>query len=440
MSPTEIHQQHRQHQPVVPTETDVVVVGAGIAGLCAAIASAERGAQVVVVDAHTAGGRASSTERDGFRLNLGGHALYRRGHLANLLTTHAICPAGGVVDGTTIGVLRDGEVHRVVMGPIGLLRNPVLRSRSRLRMAALFARLPRLDPAGLTGRSVADWLGDEPDDVRQFMEMFIRLATYTNAPGIFDAGAAVIQLKMAMGGVLYVDGGWGLLVAALRRLATDAGAIVVDHAEVRAVRCDATPGSRVEVQLGDRMIIAGAVVVSAGGPDTAERLTGAAVANRQTLTAPITTSCLDLAVRRVEVGLVLGMDEPVYLSPHAPLANLAPAGHGLISLMRYLVPGEAAGDAGTVHAGLLTVARLAGVSDDDVVFERLLHRMVVTHGAPTASGGGLAGRPTIHALGLPGVLVAADWVGPSGLLADASSTSGEQAGIAAARLCANINR
>jgi hypothetical protein len=51
----------------------------------------------------------------------------------------------------------------------------------------------------------------------------------------------------------------------------------------------------------------------------------------------------------------------------------------------------------------------------------------------TPAGGGLAGRPAIHDSGLDGVLVAGDWVGPKGWLADGSLVSGEAAGVAAAR-------
>jgi phytoene dehydrogenase-like protein len=423
----------------VPTDTDVAVIGAGIAGLCAAIAATDGGARVVVLDAHAAGGRAATLEREGFHLNLGPHGLYRGGHLTALLTGRGAALPGGTPDSATIGVLLDGKVHRVVMGPIGLIRNPVLRPRSRIRLASLFARLPNLDTAGLEGRSVADWLSDEPDDLRQFMEMFVRLSSYTDAPDQFDAGAAVTQLKVAMKGVLYVDGGWSRLIDALRRLATDAGATVVAHAEVDTVSCDPTAGGRVEVQFGSRRLVASAVVVAAGGPDVATRLTGSVVRARQALTPPVAASCLDLGLRQAHAGLVLGMDQPVYLSPHAPLADLAPAGHGLVSLLRYLAPGEAVGEATTARSALRELARVAGISDDDVLFERPLHRVVVTHGAPTAAGGGLPGRPPIHALGLPAVFLAGDWVGSTGLLADASSASGQQAGQAAARLCESIH-
>jgi hypothetical protein len=76
-------------------------------------------------------------------------------------------------------------------------------------------------------------------------------------------------------------------------------------------------------------------------------------------------------------------------------------------------------------------ARLVGISEDDVVVERFLHRMIVSHALP-APGLGLAGRPAVTASGQAGVFLAGDWIGPSGLLADASLASGAAAGTAAA--------
>jgi hypothetical protein len=80
---------------------------------------------------------------------------------------------------------------------------------------------------------------------------------------------------------------------------------------------------------------------------------------------------------------------------------------------------------------LRALARQAGVTDDDVIHETYSHRLVVTHGSPTAAGGGLPGRPGTNALGVDRVHIAGDWVGPIGLLADASAASGEAAALAA---------
>ena len=429
-------QQKAQHEQMpVPSTTDVVVVGGGIAGLCAAIAAADAGSRVLVLEAHEPGGRASTVERDGFHLNVGGHALYRGGYLTAMLAKRGVELPGGIVAGKSIGVFVDGAIRQVEMTAFGLLRNQVLRRRSRMRMAALFAGLARIKPEQLVGIPVGEWLGDEPDDVQRFMEMFVRLSTYTHAPDLFDSGAAVMQLQLATKGVRYLDGGWAQLIKALQREAERAGAIIIGHTEVQRVH---SSHGRVEVVIGEHIVRAGAAVIASGGPDLATRLTGEQVRDRDALTGPIAANCLDLALRNAHNKLVLGMDQPFYLSAHAPLAALAPEGGGLVSLMRYLAPGESAGEPAAARTTLRDLARLAGIDDDDVLFERALHRMVVTHGAPAAGGGGLRGRPTIAALGQPGIFVAGDWVGPSGLLADASCASGEEAGREASKLCARI--
>ena len=53
------------------THTDIVVVGAGLAGLTAAATASRGGATTLVLEAHRPGGRARVTERDGFTWNLG---------------------------------------------------------------------------------------------------------------------------------------------------------------------------------------------------------------------------------------------------------------------------------------------------------------------------------------------------------------------------------
>jgi hypothetical protein len=72
--------------------------------------------------------------------------------------------------------------------------------------------------------------------------------------------------------------------------------------------------------------------------------------------------------------------------------------------------------------------RLCGVADEDVVFERFLASMTVAGTMPRAETGGMRGRPTVGDTGTPGIHLAGDWVGPDGLLADASLASGHAAG------------
>jgi hypothetical protein len=62
--------------------------------------------------------------------------------------------------------------------------------------------------------------------------------------------------------------------------------------------------------------------------------------------------------------------------------------------------------------------------------------MPVVGAAPLARNGGLDGRATIDDAGVEGVLLAGDWVGRHGHLADAAFARGEDAGRAAARRAA----
>ena len=58
-------------------------------------------------------------------------------------------------------------------------------------------------------------------------------------------------------------------------------------------------------------------------------------------------------------------------------------------------------------------------------------RLVAATDQPVAERGGLAGRPPVVVPGTTGVFVAGDWVGPEGVLVDASVSSGRAAGVAA---------
>ncbi|MCU1359079.1 MAG: Dehydrogenase [Ilumatobacteraceae bacterium] len=429
-----------------PGDPDVIVVGAGIAGLSAALTATEAGRRTLIIDAHGPGGRARTAHHDGFLFNNGPHALYRAGHLHGLLSRHGISMPCGRPDAARVRLLRDGVLTSISLKPTDLMRTSLLSRRNRVRLLTLLASVQRGKPESLVGTSVDDWLGDHPLAVRQFVDMLIRVSSYSNAPATFDAGAALQQLQLALGeGVDYLDGGWEAMVAAMIDRVRSRGGELITGAEVVSIVSDVDSHGgedrgTVEVHLADRVLRAPSVIIATGGPALAERLTGGRVAGVERLTAPVQAATLDLALNRPHAGLVFGLDRPLYLSPHAPAAQLAPEGSGLVSVMHYIaddaqaiVANGAASQRDRDRLELRSLARLAGITDDDVVHERYSHRLVVVHGAPTEAGGGLRGRPAIDALGVPGVHLAGDWVGPVGLLSDASAASGEAAAIASVR-------
>ena len=94
------------------TETcDVVVVGGGLAGLAAGATAAAAGASTIVLERHRPGGRARTTERDGFLFNQGAHALYVGGPGMAVLKSLGVRPAGSPPPLTRYRLLAGGTLH-----------------------------------------------------------------------------------------------------------------------------------------------------------------------------------------------------------------------------------------------------------------------------------------------------------------------------------------
>ena len=73
--------------------SDVVIIGGGVAGLAAAALIARTGKSVRLFEqSHVLGGRAQTTAKDGFYLNIGPHALYRGGRGIEVLRELGVEP------------------------------------------------------------------------------------------------------------------------------------------------------------------------------------------------------------------------------------------------------------------------------------------------------------------------------------------------------------
>jgi phytoene dehydrogenase-like protein len=409
---------------------DIVVVGGGLAGLIATATAARLGTDVVLVEARGLGGRARTTARDGFQFNQGAHAVYRRGALAASAQR-----LGVTIDGATPALggahVWSGQArHRLPVRPADIARTKLLRMRSKLAARKVFSSLDDGVPSRYAHVSLSEFLADAraPADLTAFVEMFARLTTYANAPDLISAEAFIDQWRIGGGGVLYLHGGWQQLVDSFADVALRSGAKILDHRPVLDI---AREGGDWVVRTAAGDLVGAALILAAGTPQHAQTLLGEDVGWAVQAGPVVRVACLDLGVARPpEVSFMLDMDEPYYLSTHAPPARLAPAEHQLISLARYLRPGEhLAPD--MAQAGLWQHAERAGVQREHVVAERYLHEMVVAGGLPLASQGGAAGRPPVAVADHPGLFVAGDWVGGTGMFGDAAAASGEAAAIAA---------
>jgi len=404
----------------------VVVVGGGPAGLATASLLRRDGIDAVVVDAHP-GGRARTDERRGFSFNRGPHAVYLGGPAHQVLTHLGLQLEGGYPKVRPHGVL-DGVVHPLPTGGTSLLRSPVLGWKGRASTARLLQKLPSIDPAPLADRSFGAWLDElgMPADAQRLVRMLARVSTYAAALDVASADMVVRQVQMAMAnGVRYVHGGWQRIVDSLT-----GGTPPVPQQVLRVER----DGDRVVTHLADESrIVSAAAVVATGTPSAAAALLDRTV---WALGPEIEATCLDLGVTgHADPAQLFGLDDALYLSDHGLVAQLAPEGHSVVHVARYLMPGEAGS-----RDDLERHAAIAGLTGDRIVEARYLARMTVAGALTTPEHGGLAGRPAVDASGVDGVFLAGDWVGHVGHLLDASLASAEAAATAAARAVTLVTR
>ena len=413
---------------------DVVVVGAGLAGLVAGVEAARSGARTVVLDAHPAGGRARTTDRDGYLFNEGPHALYEDGPPDG---PPAPVGSGAEWRATVVGRPRRrsaARLHPFPTGPRELARTPLLRPASRVSFGRLMVGLPRCSADRLVGRSLTEWFDDQglPADVRALLMALVRVTSYTDAPDLMDAGAAVAQLQAGLRGVRYLDGGWQRIVDGLRQALATAGGTLHERVAVGAVDAD---GVTARTHTINGTIESAGVVLAGLAPAEATRLLGEAPGWLGDLGPPVEAVCLQLGLRRSRaMPIVLGVDQPLYLSPHAPLARLAPPGGAMVEVMQYRAPGR---DRRRVRSGRARRPAPAGRTGRRRDPRRALP---ATHDRrphlPPGPAGGLAGRPAIDVPAPANVFLAGDWVGPAGMLADASAASA----LAAARAAVGVAR
>jgi phytoene dehydrogenase-like protein len=405
------------------TDWDVIVIGAGLAGLTAGATAAAAGADTMVLEAHQVGGRARTVAKGAYTFNMGSHAFYLGGPGGRIMRELGVEPDGVPAPFPGYKLLKDGELHLMPSGPASLLRTTAMGATSKVQFAKLLGLLPTIRTAKLAGTSVDDWIGNHHlrPDVAAIVRTLVRLSTYTADSAEFSAGAAVRQLQIgAKPGVLYLHGGWAQLSDGLsRRVQVKAGL------KVTSLEPD---GRTVQVNTDDALWRARRVIVAPGSP-TATRALLPSDPRWPEMGRPVTAACLDLGLNRVpSPGYALGVDEHVMAVVAGPPARLAPDGQAVVQGLRY-----EATDADADRRILDEHVARIGVRTSDIETSRFLARMVVAGSTPRARDGGLTGRPGVADSGQPGIFIAGDWVGPEGLLADAAINSGYLAARQAVR-------
>ena len=421
-------------------EARVAVVGGGVAGLAAAAFAARAGARVTLFERMSeAGGRARTRVDEGFAFNMGPHALYLEGPAITALRELGIEPAGASPPTSGGLAWQGGRLHALPGGTVSLLTTGLLGVSEKLELAAIMTRMSKLAERAATGESVDEFLAREvqSERVRELLRALVRLTSYSSMTGAISAAPAFAQIVTGLGpGVRYVDGGWGALVLGLERAAEKAGVELRRGVRVERVTHDGTARG-VELAGGERF--AADAVILAGGPEEASALVddGAHPFLAQALerALPVRAACLDLGLSSLPNPkrlFAIGIDRPLYYSVHSAAAKLAPEGQATVCIARYLGAGERPSreELETDFHGLLDALQPGW--RERVVTRTLLRDVVVAHDLPQAARGGLGGRTPGPVSGIAKLYLAGDWIGPDGMLADASFASARAAARAAA--------
>ncbi len=369
-------------------KTAITVVGGGLAGLTAAIACAEGGARVRLIEAHeTLGGRARS-KAGPYKANLGPHVIYKDGPFWDWLEERNLLPpfAGPPLSG--IRFRWQGKVRRVP--PLATVPS-VLRLRGREA------------PVDVDFRS---WVTAHSDErTAEMLSAAAGVYTFYHDPGELSAAFvwrhSVRVLLSPPPTARYLIGGWSALVDSLETRLRQLG---------------------VEVETGHSIdALPAAPAIVATELDQARALLG-----DNSLRWPAgDTVCLDLGIerRRGDPFIVSDLDEAGWIERFSAAdPSLAPAGEELVQAQLPIRPGEN-GDAAALRLDRLLDASLPGWRER----ETWRRRQVMTNrtGPLDHPGKSWRDRPAIDRG--DGVFLAGDMVAAPGLLSEVSWASAVEA-------------
>jgi glycine/D-amino acid oxidase-like deaminating enzyme len=291
--------------------TRITIVGAGLAGLTAAIACAETGADVVVHEAHAVpGGRARTTPRP-WVANDGPHAFYADGPHWNWLAERGLVdPVARLsfADVRTIRIHHGGRARRTP--PVGLL-----------------AVLARRGVRAPVDRDFFSWAAERHGEAAaRAAANLVGVVTYDHDPGRLSAAFVwdlLLRVTAPRSSARFVVGGWSALVDRMVGRARELGVRIATSSRVDALP---EPPVIVATQLESARALLGEHLAWESG--------------RCVL--------LDVGLRsdRRDAYAVFDLDDAGFaVRATGPDPSVAPAGHSLVQADMPLKPEEPRADA-----------------------------------------------------------------------------------------------
>ncbi len=412
---------------------DIVIVGGGLAGYVAANYLTNTNLSILILEkGKSAGGRARTNNMNGQYFNLGPHALYKKGKARYILEDLGIHLNGKTpnLGGTLI---ENNIEYAAPFTPLGIFTTRLLHSKERMEWITVLWKVMSIDPEKLAKQTFQQWVNQitQSKTIESLLFTLGRLATYCHAPERMSAKVMALHLKNAMGGVLYLDGGWQTIVDQLHNKAIVSGVHVQPHTLVKQIERDRQQDPfKFVLSSGEEIL--GKYVICTSGPHELIHMLGkkASLPIRDFFAqiTPIKGATLDVALSQLpnpKKLFAMGITEPLYYSVHSTYACLSDhTKNAILHVFKYHHPEEII-DGPRVKNKLEQF--LDGLQPDwqqHVISRRFIPDITVNQRLPQIGDELKLQRSKTE---IPGLYIAGDWASPHWILADGAVSSGKQA-------------
>jgi phytoene dehydrogenase-like protein len=411
---------------------DIVIVGGGLAGYVAANYLTNTNLSILIVEkGKNIGGRARTNKINQEYFNLGPHALYKKGKAKSILEELSINLNGN--SPKLGGILIENNIeYAAPFSPLELFKTNLLSSKERLEWIAVLLKVMSIDTEKLAEQTFQQWINQlaHSKKVESLLYTLGRLATYCHAPEKMSAKVMVSSLKNAMGGVLYLHGGWQTIIDQLHNKAYLSGVHVQSHTLVKQIA--PSQQNQFKLVLSNDEEILGRYVICTTGPhelnDMLSKKMGLPQSNFFAQITPVKGATLDVALTQLpNPKRLFAMDitNPLYYSVHSNYARLSDNKKSVVlHVFKYHHP-EGHIDGTKVKTELEQfLDKLQPGWQQYVISKRYIPNITVNQRLPQI---GDEQKLLQYKTEIPGFYIAGDWACPNSILADGAVSSGKQA-------------
>ncbi|MBT2755735.1 NAD(P)/FAD-dependent oxidoreductase [Mesobacillus foraminis] len=411
---------------------DIVIVGGGLAGYVAANFLTSTNLSILIVEkGKSVGGRARTNKIEQQCLNLGPHALYKKGKAWSILEELDVALNGK--SPKLSGLLIENNIeYAAPFSPIDLFTTRFLNWKERMEWVVVLVKIMSADPEMLADQTFHQWAKDvtRSKKVESLLYTLGRLATYCHAPDMASAKVMVANLKNAMGGVQYLDGGWQMIIDQLHNKAISSGVQVQSRSLVKQIK--PIEQNQFKLVLSSDEEILGKYIICTAGPDELNEMLGEKHDHdRNSFFAQIKAvrgATLDVALTQLPCPnrlFAMGIPDPLYYSVHSNAATLSDdPNNAVLHVFKYHHPSDYIDETRVKIELEQFLDQLQPGWRQYVITKRFIPNITVNQRLPQIGDEQQLTRSTTK---IPGLYIAGDWASPDCILADGAASSGKQA-------------